>query len=363
MNVDADAQRWEQRWHPLRRQWVVIAAHRNSRPWSGQQIGADERGDALPAYDPRCYLCPGNRRVSGAVNPGYDGVYVFDNDHPCVGPDAPSPASAPPAPYASAAAVGLSRVVCYHPRHDLRLAQLPVYNVAALLGAWQRQYRELGARPEVRHVLIFENNGEAVGVSNPHPHCQIYATNFVFPTIAEEAAACAEHHAQRGGSLLGAMIEAELADGRRMLEHNEHALSFVPYCARYAYETFVSPRRAAPSIAALSDTELADLALVLKRTLTRLDNLWRMAMPYVLVLHQAPTDGGDHAGFHFHIEIHPPLRKPNLLKYLAGPEVGGGGFIADTWPEATAAELQAAGAESHDHEAAAPGGAREVSRE
>lgn len=347
-------QRWEQRWHPLRRQWVVIAAHRNARPWSGQQLDEEQRGESLPRYDPQCYLCPGNKRVNGAVNPAYEDVYVFDNDHPCVSPEAPAISGAAVPPYVHAPATGISRVVCYHPRHDLRLAQLPLNNVTALLAAWQQQYRDLGDRPQVRHVLVFENNGETVGVSNPHPHCQIYATNFVFPTIAEEAVACAAYHGQTGRSLLGAMIDAEFADGQRLLDHNEHALSFVPYCARYAYETFISPRRAVPSIAHLRDSELADLAVVLKRALMRLDNLWQMAMPYVLALHQAPTDGREYPGFHFHIELHPPLRTPKLLKYLAGPEVGGGGFIADTWPEDKAAELQAVGAASHYLEAQAP---------
>ncbi len=336
---------WEQRWHPLRRQWVVIAAHRDARPWSGQEHAP--AAAPAPAYDPRCYLCPGNARVGGAVNDAYTGVFVFDNDHPCVGGDAPTSTTHPPAPYAARPARGVSRVVCYHPRHDLRLAQLEPRRVVELLATWQQQHRELGGRAGVNHVLIFENNGEQVGVSNPHPHCQIYATNFVFPTIEQEAAACAEHYERTGGSLLGDMIAAELADGSRVLERRGEAISFVPYCARYAYETFVAPRRMVPSIAELSPGELEDLADVLKRTLTRLDNLWSMPFPYVMALHQAPTDGRAHPGFGFHIELHPPLRRPNLLKFLAGPEVGGGGFIADTWPEAKAAELRAVAGDVH----------------
>jgi len=231
--------------------------------------------------------------------------------------------------------------VCYTPRHDLTLAELPVASVIELLTELQQQYRELGARPEVKHVLMFENKGEVVGVSNPHPHCQIYATNFVFRTIEVEAEAAAEHFGANGRSLFGDIIAAEEQDGRRVLERRDGAVSFMPYFARYPYETYVAPREMHASIADLSSGEIAEFAQVLSATLARLDNLWRMSFPYVMVLHQAPTDGLAHPGFHFHIQIHPPLRKPGLLKYLAGPEIGGGNFLNDTAPEEKAAELQA----------------------
>jgi UDPglucose--hexose-1-phosphate uridylyltransferase len=180
-----------------------------------------------------------------------------------------------------------------------------------------------------------------VGVSNPHPHAQIYATNFVFRTIEVEAQASAEHLAEQGRPLLHDVIASEEADGRRLLVSDGSALSFVPYFARYPYETYVAPRETHASLADLSAPELDDFAAVLRRTLVRLDNLWRMSFPYVMVLHQAPTDGADHPGFHFHIQIHPPLRKPGLLKYLGGPELGGGNFLNDTAPEDKAAELRA----------------------
>jgi UDPglucose--hexose-1-phosphate uridylyltransferase len=332
-------EKWEQRWHPLRQEWVVIAGHRQDRPWSGEMLGAG--GHDLPAYVDDCYLCAGNSRVSGAVNPDYSGIYVFDNDHPCVGPAAPLDVGAAPGVYRKAPANGLSRVLCYGPEHHLRLSRLPVPRVAALLRAWQEQYRDLGARPEVQHVLIFENNGEAVGVSNPHPHCQIYATNFIFKTTETELDASRAHAASTGHGLFADMIASERADGRRLLDENDSALSFVPYCARYAYEVFVAPKGRHASIAELSTGEIDGLAEVLRSLLIRFDNLWQMDFPYVMVLHNAPTDGADHSSYHSYISLHPPLRKPNLLKYLAGPELGGGNFIADTWPEDKAAELRA----------------------
>jgi UDPglucose--hexose-1-phosphate uridylyltransferase len=331
---------WEERWHPLREEWVIVAAHRQNRPWSGGIVEHAE--ESAPDYVADCYLCPGNLRVSGARNPEYTGTFVFNNDLPCVGPDAPRELEAPVGIYRNRPASGLARVVCYSPRHSLTLAELEPHEVEELVRVWQEQYRELGSRAEVRHVLIFENKGEAVGVSNPHPHCQIYATNFVFKFIETEARVSARHLEETGRILFQDILAAERGDGRRVVYENEHAIAFVPYFARYAYEVFVAPKETRPSIAALTDEERRDFAEALRRVVVKFDNLWRMPFPYVMPLHQAPTDGGDHRGFHSHIEFHPPLRRPNLLKYLAGPEIGGGNFLSDTSPEEKAAELRAA---------------------
>lgn len=340
---------WEQRWHPLREEWVIVAAHRNSRPWAGETVSGG--GKPIPSYVADCPLCPGNVRASGVRNPDYRGVFVFDNDAPCVGAAAPRDLERPADLYRNAPAEGVARVVCYAPRHDRTLAELRHEQVVALLETWQEQHRELGARPEVAHVLIFENKGEVVGVSNPHPHCQIYATNFVFKTIAVEAAVTRRHWDEHHRTMMEDVIAAEEGDGRRIIARRDSAVAFVPYFARYAYETFVAPRRPCGSLAELSADEVDDFAAVLHEVVVRFDNLWRAPFPYVMALHQAPTDGRTHDGFHFHIEFHPPLRKPNLLKYLAGPEIGGGSFLSDTAPEEKAAELRAASAVHYKHEA------------
>jgi UDPglucose--hexose-1-phosphate uridylyltransferase len=234
--------------------------------------------------------------------------------------------------------------VCYTPAHNLTLAELPVAEIAALLDVWRDQYLELGSRPDINHVLTFENKGDVVGVSNPHPHGQIYATNFVFKTIETEAAASRRYYDEHRRVLFQDILRSEQADGRRLLHDNGSAVAFLPYFARYAYECYVAPKATHASLATMSVTERRDLAAALKSLLVRYDNLWQMSFPYVLTLHQAPTDGADHSGFHFHIECHPPLRKPHLLKYLAGPETGGGNFLSDTRPEAKAAELLATSA-------------------
>jgi UDPglucose--hexose-1-phosphate uridylyltransferase len=330
---------WEERWHPLREEWVIIAAHRQDRPWTGETL--KHQNDPRPPYVKDCYLCPGNARVSGAVNPSYDGVFLFDNDHPCVGLEAPTPPVTGSGVYRNRSAQGIARVLCYSQRHDLSLAQLEIYEIERLIAAWQREYVDLGERQEIDHILIFENKGEVVGVSNPHPHCQIYATNFVFKTIETEVKASSRYLAAKGRTLFSDIIATEQREARRVISENETAIAFLPYFARYAYEVFVAPKQSHQSIASLSDAEARDLAEVLKDTAVRFDNLWQMPFPYVMPLHQAPTDGGDYRAFHFHIEFHPPLRRPNLLKYLAGPEIGGGNFLSDTSPEEKAAELRA----------------------
>ena len=337
--MNSGATSWEQRWHPLREEWVVIAAHRQDRPWQGERATVSTA--PAPDYVESCYFCPRNVRVGGERNPDYQSVFVFDNDHPCVGVDAPRSLEQPAGIYRNAPAAGIARIVCYTPKHNTTLAELPVAAIADLLRTWRDQYLELGARPAIRHVLTFENKGEVVGVSNPHPHGQIYATNFVFKTIETEAAASRRYYDEHHRVLFQDVVRSEQEDGRRILFESSSAVAFLPYFARYAYECYVAPKEAHASLATMSAEELRELASALKSLLVRYDNLWQMSFPYVLTLHQAPTDGADYTGFHFHIECHPPLRKPNLLKYLAGPEIGGGNFLSDTRPEAKAAELLA----------------------
>jgi UDPglucose--hexose-1-phosphate uridylyltransferase len=339
MATPAPTATWEQRWHPLRQEWIIVAAHRQSRPWIGAT--SESAAAAIPTYDPTCYLCPGNARASGALNPNYTGVFVFDNDYPCVGPDAPTPMQPPSSLYKTRPADGIARVICYSPRHDLTMPEMPVAQIADVVTTWQAQMRDLGARRNINQVLVFENKGEAVGVSNPHPHGQIYATNFTWRTFDVELDAMWAHQRETGRGLFQEVITAEQTDGRRVLYEDEHAIGFVPFFARYAYEVYVAPKRPVAHISELTEVETHALARAIKSVTVKFDNLWRMPFPYVMALHQAPTDGGDYRAYHFHIQFHPPLRKPNLLKFLAGPEIGGGNFLSDTAPEAKAAELLA----------------------
>jgi len=329
---------WERRWHPLREEWVTITSHRNNRPWSGAALSAET--GLQPDYHPDCYLCPGNQRISAKKNDPYTGVYVFDNDHPAFDLGAPEAPDVAPGFYRNAPATGKTSVVCYSPIHNLTLAELEASEIRSLVDCWADQTIELSRLPEINHVLIFENKGEIVGVSNPHPHCQIYATNFVFKNIELQIAATIRFREQYQESLFEAVISLERQDARRILSEQSSAISFIPYFARFPYETYIAPKRKVQFLHQLHESERDDLALCIQQTLTLFDNLWQLSFPYVLVLYQAPCDGESYEDFHFHIEIHPPLRQPGLQKFLAGAELGGGCFLNDASPEESAAELR-----------------------
>jgi UDPglucose--hexose-1-phosphate uridylyltransferase len=328
--------KWEKRWHPLRGEWVVYAAHRNRRPWTtGTQAPASA---PVPMYDPTCYLCPGNARVHGAVNPPYTGVYVFDNDHPVVGPHAPAVAEAPGL-YRRASAQGVARVLCYDPRHDTTLAELPVAHIAEVFRAFRAQVQDLAGRPTVESVLIFENKGELCGVSNPHPHCQLYAVDFGFALIGRQMELAQAHRQATGRNLFADILAAEQADGRRIVAQNAGAVAFIPFFARYAYEVMIFPRQRHATLLTLTDGELGQLAAVYREVTARYDGLFGLKFPYVMTVQQAPVKGSP-GEFHLYFHFQPPLRQPGLVKFLAGPEIGAGNFMADTMPEDTAAELR-----------------------
>ena len=219
------------------------------------------------------------------------------------------------------------------------MAELDDDEVAAVVATWRARTGALQKQEGVAHVLIFENRGAAVGTSNPHPHCQIYAGSLVYATMAGEARISAEHHRRTGRSLLQDVVQRELA-GPRVVVEGEHFFACVPWFARYAYEVHVYPRRPATSLVHLDDAQSRSLSVVLRDVVRRYDSLWHVRMPYVMAVHQAPV--GDHPQYPFHVEFHPPLRAPGLLKYLAGPEVGGGSMTNESDPDEKAAELRAA---------------------
>ena len=333
---------WEQRWHPLLQEWVIYSAHRQNRPWTGEQIAKEVR--TQPEHDASCYLCPGNQRVSAMSNPAYTGVHVFDNDRPSISIDAP--VDLPPAPgiYRNMPATGITRVLCYSPQHNLTMSELSIAQITQVVHEWQRQTRDLATRPHVKSVAIFENKGEICGMSNPHPHGQIYATNFIYRTTESHLAAAEKHHDQTGRVLFQDILaaeEAEVSERHRIVAQNETMVAFIPYFARFSYELYIAPRRSVAHLTQLSVEESADLAAILKDVLSRMDNLWQMPFPYLMMLHQAPVDGKPYPLFHSYLAFYPPLRTPELRKYVAAHEIGGGNFLADTMPEATAAELRA----------------------
>lgn len=328
--------KWEKRWHPLREEWIVYAAHRNSRPWQG---AAKATSKPASAFDPSCYLCPGNTRVHGNVNPHYKDVFIFENDHPVVGMQAPE-VHPTHSFYKKESATGQAKVVCYDPRHNITLSQMKLPEVVNVFTSFQQEMMTFEKNPEIHSVLIFENKGEVVGVSNPHPHCQIYAVNFPLKLVSQQIRVAETYKLATGKNIFSAIVTQEQQDKVRILAENDFAIAFIPYFARYAYEIMIFPKGNHPTLTSLNEKELAGFAAIFHQVVRKLDMNFEIDFPYVMSIMQAPVDGGSYPEFRMHCWLQPPYRQPGLIKYLAGPEIGAGNFMADTMPEEKAAELQ-----------------------
>lgn len=328
---------WENRWHPLLERWVTISSHRGARPWQGARVS--ETGKA-PSYDPECYLCPNGRRISGARNPNYDQVFVFDNDHPAFGVDAPvtSPSQEP---YLTSRAEGICRVMCYSPDHSERLSGLKALDMQRVIEVWRDQTQMLMAQDEIDQVFIFENNGEVVGVSNPHPHCQLYALPFVLPVTQQIISALASYRARQKVNLFDDIIAREIADGRRLLSESSDWIAFVPFFAQLPYETWIVAKQPIRDLTHASKVSQGQLGEMLTEVLGMQDRLWPTPQAYILSIHQAPKSLSAESDYRCYIQIQPMLRGAGLQKYLAGVETAGGHFLNDGAPEEKAAELRA----------------------
>lgn len=329
--------------HPHRRRnlltgdWVLVSPHRLSRPWQGAAAVPD-RGARI-SYDPRCYLCPGNARAGGAVNPDYAGTHVFDNDFPALLPAALVPAPAP-GPFEVAPASGGARVICFSPDHGATLADIGAAGIAKVIDLWAAESAALGVAHA--HVQIFENKGEMMGCSSPHPHGQIWATDFIPSEVAREEAAQRAWLGVHGELLLDAVAAAEVADGTRVLIDSGHWLAVVPHWASWPFEALIIARDSVARIEDLSAPARADLASLLDRLLRGYDALFGVSFPYSMGWHGAPHGlGADTAHWRLHAHIYPPLlRSATVRKFMVGFEMLGEAQ-RDLTPEAAAERLRA----------------------
>ncbi len=308
------------RYNPLSGEWVLVSPHRTQRPWQGQVEDAAQ--ETRPVHDPQCYLCPGNSRAGGVTNPDYRDTLVFDNDFSALLPAIPGGELNTVDLLIARSDRGICRVICFSPRHDLTLSEMEVAAIRRVVELWTQQYEELGSRDFINHVQIFENKGQVMGCSNPHPHGQIWAEQAIPNEPAKELAHMTQYRERKSATLLSDYLRLELKTGERIVCGNEHFVALVPFWAIWPFETIVLCRRRVASLSDMNDAEKDALADILKRLTTRYDNLFRTSFPYSAGLHQAPTDGQPHPEWDFHIHFYPPLlRSATIKKFMVGYEL------------------------------------------
>jgi UDPglucose--hexose-1-phosphate uridylyltransferase len=317
------------RYNPLRREWVLVSPQRAKRPWQGQveKMPAEN----IPSYDPSCYLCPGNQRVSGAQNPAYTSTYVFDNDFQALlrPEQTPESAEAPnllpdSALFKAEADWGICRVGCFSPRHDLSLPELTQPAVEEVVRMWSQETQTLGGLDFINYVQVFENKGAIMGCSNPHPHNQIWSTTRIPVEPEKELRSQSTYLDEHGSCLLCDYLAQERKCGERVVTANDHFTALVPFWAVWPFEILVIAHRHLGSLPDLTENEVTGLADLLRRITARYDNLFEVSFPYSMGFHQAPTDGEAYPGWHLHAHYYPPLlRSATVKKFMVGFEMLG----------------------------------------
>jgi UDPglucose--hexose-1-phosphate uridylyltransferase len=317
---------------------VLVSPHRTQRPWLGQVDAAPAA--ARPAYDPGCYLCPGNERAGGARNPAYTGTFVFQNDYSALLPDAPPERWERGGLLRAETERGVCRVLCYSPRHDLTLGAMEPAAIRTVVDLWSAQYAELGALPGIRHVQIFENCGAMMGASNPHPHGQIWAEEQIPNEPAKEAARQARHREEHGSCLLCDYLDLERREGERIVWENDAFTALVPFWAVWPFEVMLISRSHRGALPELAAPERDGLAEILHRLLRAYDRVFDAPFPYSMGFHQKPTGGEAHPEWHLHAHFYPPLlRSPVIRKFMVGYEMLGQPQ-RDITPESSAERLR-----------------------
>lgn len=312
------AQHPHRRYNPLIDEWILVSPHRVRRPWKGkvETLPSVER----PHYDAACYLCPGNERAGGVRNPKYEETFVFDNDFSALLPGTPADEFTGGGLLLARGEQGICRVVCFSPRHDLTLAEMRHEQIVNVVNAWVDEYAVLAR--QMRYVQIFENKGELMGCSNPHPHGQIWASHSVPAEPAKEARQMRAYLAEKGRCLLCDYGALEEERGERIVCANKAFVALVPFWAVWPFEVMVLPRRHLQDLNAMSADEKTLFAEILRRVTVRYDNVFQVSFPYSSGIHQAPTAGGPYPEWHLHMHFYPPLlRSATVKKFMVGYEM------------------------------------------
>jgi UDPglucose--hexose-1-phosphate uridylyltransferase len=327
MNRDFDLTLREQshrRFNPLSGEWVLVSPHRTQRPWQGalEPLPANEK----PQYDPTCYLCPGNERAGGIRNPRYSSTFVFENDFAALKNNAPAARMDlhDKGLLVAETERGICRVMCFLPRHDLTLATMQPVEIEEVVRTWSAQTQELSAVSAIHHVQVFENRGEMMGASNPHPHCQIWATGTVPEAPARELIAQTSYLQRSGSCLLCDYIALEDEQNIRIVCSNDSFVAVVPFWAVWPFEILLCSRRHLGAFPELNSHEISELAAILKQIVSTYDRVFDVPFPYSVGFHQYPFDASPHPEWHFHAHFYPPLlRSATVRKFMVGFEMLG----------------------------------------
>lgn len=319
-------------------EWVLVSPHRNNRPWQGkvEPVGAAQR----PAYDPACYLCPSNKRSEGSVNPAYTTVYAFTNDFSAVLQDTSDGVYKENDLLQAVAQRGICRVICFSPRHDLTLPELGLSQIEQVIDLWQEEFKTLSAHSWIKYIQVFENKGEMMGCSNPHPHGQIWSLSDIPVEIEKETKQQLAYYKKNGRSILLDYLEIELNKKERLVYSNEHFVALVPFWATWPYETMIISKRHIRQILEFTEEEKTAFADILQQLTIRYDNLFETSFPYSAGMHQSPVNDGDHEEWHWHMHFYPPLlRSATVKKFMVGYELLAGPQ-RDITPESAAEKLR-----------------------
>jgi UDPglucose--hexose-1-phosphate uridylyltransferase len=319
-------------------EWILVSPHRMKRPWQGK-VESIPKLDSIP-YDSKCYLCPGNQRMDGSFNPNYESAYSFINDFSALLESTPIGSINENNLLVGKSESGICKVICFSPRHDLTLPLMDIDAIKGLIKLWKKDFEELSLNTSIKYIQIFENKGDIMGCSNPHPHGQIWASSSIPVELSKETEQQSIYYSKNNESLLLAYLKLELEKQERIVLENDHFVALVPFWAIWPYETMIISKRQVQHITQFTDSEEIALAEILKQLTTKYDNLFETSFPYSAGMHQAPVNDGEHLSWHWHMHFYPPLlRSSTVKKFMVGYEMLANAQ-RDITPEAAAERLK-----------------------
>ncbi|MEW4925631.1 UDP-glucose--hexose-1-phosphate uridylyltransferase [Algibacter sp. 2305UL17-15] len=309
------------RFNILTGEWVLVSPHRAKRPWQGQNEAVNN--EKRPAYDEKCYLCAGNTRINGEVNPKYSDVFVFTNDFAALQSDSPT-FSVNDGLLVAESETGICKVICFSPDHSKSLADMSAEEIQKVVFAWQREYKELAAKPNINYVQIFENKGAVMGCSNPHPHGQIWSQSTLPNEVDKKDTQQLNYYNEKNSSLLGDYLGQELDKQERIIFENDGFVVLVPFWAIWPFEAMIVPKRQMANILDMTDEETLQYGEAIAVLTKAYDKLFNTSFPYSSGIHQSPTDGNENKHWHWHMSFYPPLlRSASVKKFMVGYEMFG----------------------------------------